>query len=215
MDPGEFYAENVQKALRNAQVQVSVINVLKGSKIPEQIGSILSELEKLSSCIVLGWDEIGELENEFGTSHMFREQLLTWVDRGGRFIVQGEHIQENGHWPAWFGKSWEASEYSRTTFSCNGKCDDDIHWCKWYHKAKGAVTTDRYNVKANMLAGVTPEDNLFGTTNESKSPSGWNIQAGQSAIALGKYGDGLVSCFGDVNGEEKTCDIMAVLARGK
>ena len=71
-----------------------------------------------------------------------------------------------------------------------------------------------------MLMNVAPEDNLFSTLDETKSyslvpmMSGQDIEGGQSAIALGKCVDGSVSFFGDVNAEDETCDIMAVIARG-
>mgnify|MGYP006931569430 CR=1 FL=1 len=45
--------------------------------------------------------------------------------------------------------------------------------------------------------------------------TGRDIDEGQSTVSLGKYGEGSVSYFGDVNAEEKTCDIMAIIARGK
>ena len=221
LGPGEFYAENVQNALQYAGVEVVTVNVLKGSTLPEQVGSILSEVEQFSSCIVLGWGSGGcDIETEFGYSNVFRDKIVAWVNRGGRLIVQGERPQGYGNWPAWFGKSWESRDYFRTDYACNGKNDADIHWCKWYHKAKGAITTQRYNAKTVMLSGVAPEDNLFSTSDESRSyslvpmMSGRDIEGGQSAVALGKYGEGSISYFGDVNAEEETCDIMAIIARG-
>ncbi|KAK1733119.1 hypothetical protein QTG54_016257 [Skeletonema marinoi] len=222
LGPGEFYAQNVQKSLQYAGVEVAVVNVLKGSKVPEQVGSILSEVEKFSSCIILGWGSGGcDIETEFGNSKIFRDKAVSWVNSGGRFIVQGERPQGYGNWPEWFGKSWESSDYFRTDYACNGKSDNDIHWCKWYHKAKGAVTTTRYNAKTVMLSGVAPEDNLFSTSDDSRSyslvpmMSGRDIEGGQSAVAVGKYGEGSVSYFGDVNAEDETCDVMAIIARGK
>ena len=222
LGPGEFYAENVENALRYAQVKFAMVNVLKGSKFPEQIGTILSEVENLSSCIVLWWGSAGcDIEIEFGNSSIFRDKVVGWVNGGGRFIVQGENPQRYGNWPAWFGKNWESSDYVRTDYVCNGKSDADIHWCKWYHKSKSAVTTKRYNAKAVLLSGVAPEDNLFSTSDESRSYSlvpmmgGREIEASQSAVSLGKYGKGSVSYFGDVNAEEETCDIIATIARGK
>lgn len=209
LGPGEFYAQNVQKALQCAGVEVAVVNVLKGSKVPEQVGSILSEVEKFSSCIILGWGSGGcAIEKEFGNSNIFRDKIVSWVNSGGRFIVQGERPQGYGNWPEWFGKTWESSDYYRTDYACNGKSENDIHWCKWYHKAKGAITTTRYNAKAVIISGVAPEDNLFNDIDD-------DIDEGQSAVAVGKYGEGSVSFFGDVNAEKKTCDIMAIIARGK
>eukprot|EP00985_Skeletonema_marinoi_P017253 scaffold9385_cov93-Skeletonema_marinoi.AAC.1 len=124
LGPGEFYAQNVQKALQYACVEVAVVNVLKGSKVPEQVGLILSAVEKFSLCIILGWGSGGcDIETEFGNSNVFRDKAVSWVNSGGHY-------------------------------ACDGKSDNDIHWCKWYHKAKGAITTTRYNAKAVMLSGV-------------------------------------------------------------
>lgn len=204
--PGEYYAKDVQKALENAGVEVAVVNVLEGSKVPEQVGSILSVVETFSSCIALGWGSGGgRTEHQFGNSNIFRDKIVSWVNRGGRFIVQGERPEGYGNWPAWFGKSWKSSDYYRTYLECNGKSDDDIHWCKWYHKAKGYAAAGTYSAKAVYLSGVSPEDNLYSDCDDE----------GQSAVAVGKYGAGSVSFFGDVNAEQKTCDIMAIIARGK
>lgn len=207
--PDGFYAQNVQKALQNAGVEVVVVDVLKGSKMPEQIGSILSEVESLSSCIALGWGSGGcAIERKFANSQIFRDSIVSWVNKGGRFIVQGERPEQYGNWPAWFGKSWKSSDYIRSDYICNGKSDDDIHWCQWYHKAKGAIVTGRYNVKAVLVSGVAPEENLFRDIDTDESED-------ESAVTLGKHGEGLVSFIGDVNAEDETCDIMAIIARGK
>ena len=70
-----------------------------------------------------------------------------------------------------------------------------------------------------MLSGVAPQDNLFGTTGDSvlislvSGMAGQDIEEGQCAIALGEFGGGSVSFFGDVNAEESTVQIMAVIAR--
>lgn len=204
---GSFYAEKVQKALHNAQVEVAVVNILKGSKVTEQIISILSEVESISSFIALGWGSHASgfesmLQAMIQTplsSQDFGEAIVPWVNKGGRFIVQGVNPNNFSDWPKKFGKSWKGSGFSRSDYVCNGKSDDDTHWCKWYHKAAGAITTASYNAKAALIS----EDNLF-----------QDIETSESAIALAKYGEGSISFFGDVNSEDETCDIMAIIARG-
>ena len=210
--PGSFYTKGVLKALQKARVEVAVVNVLmKGST--KQVGSILSEKECFSSCIALGW---GSGDSDFDSiiqamlhtplaSEHFGKIIAPWVERGGRFIIQGENPHRFSGWPKWFGKSWKgSSDNGCTDYVCNGKSDDDIHWCKWYHKAEGAITTGRYNVTAASISGVAPEDNLFRDTDTD-----------ESAVALAKYGKGSISYFGDANAEDATCDIMAIIARGE
>ena len=222
LGPGEFYTQNVQQALRGAGVKFATVNVYKGSGLPAQVGSALREVDRFTSCIVLGWGSGGcDIEKEFGNSEEFKELIVPWVQKGGRLIVQGENCQYYGNWPEWFGKTWTSSDYYRTDHICHGKNNNDLHWCKWYHKARGALTTSRYNVKAVMLKDVDPEDNLFGTSSESRSYSlvpmmaGQDIDEGLCAIAVGKCGEGSVSFFGDVNAEDDTCNIMSIIARGK
>mmetsp|Transcript_11043 Transcript_11043/g.16267 ORF Transcript_11043/g.16267 Transcript_11043/m.16267 type:complete len:288 (-) Transcript_11043:154-1017(-) len=222
LGPGEFYAQRVSSALADAGVEVAAVNVYKGSNLPEQIASILSKVHRFTSCIALGWGSGGtDIEMEFGESQDFREKIVNWVEGGGRFIVQGENPQRYGNWPEWFGKTWTSADYYRTDHVCHGKSDNDVHWCKWYHRARGAITdSHNYNVKAVLLSDVASEDNLFGTSEESTTyslvphMSGRDVDEGKCAIALGKCSEGSVSFFGDVNAEEDTCAIMAIIARG-
>jgi hypothetical protein len=197
-DLGEYLLEPVQEALQNAGVKVATIDVQKGSKVPEQVGSILSEVETFSSCIAHKWGCGGlPIEYEFLNSKIFREKIVSWVGSGGRFIVKGSKLR-GGNWPAWFGKYWKFDSYYRTDLECNRS-----HWCKWYYKAKGSIAFAQ--AKSVMLRGVAPMDNLFNCCNFED----------QCAVAVSKYGEGSVSFFGDVNKEKEICDIMAIIARGK
>lgn len=75
-----------------------------------------------------------------------------------------------------------------------------------------------HNAKAVLLKNVDVEDVLFGTTEDSSTYSlvpqmrGHDVEEGQCAVAHGKYGDGSVSFFGDVNAEQETCRIMSIIA---
>lgn len=220
LGPGQFYTKAVKAALKRAGTIVATVDVTKTAGLFQQVGSVLLDSARFTSCIALavGGADM-EAEREFAENIPFREKIVDWVERGGRFIVQGERAGMMGNWPEWFDKTWETSDYRRTTHECRAKSRDDVHWCKWYPGAKGAVTTD-INVKAVMMRGVATEDILFGTTSSSVSHSnvpfmaGEGLEEGLAAVAFGKFGEGSVSFFGDVNAETNTCDIMAVIARG-
>jgi len=223
--PDSFYVTKIKASLERIGLQYVVVNVIIGSNIPKQIGSILSEVSTFTSCIALGWGSGGtSTELEFGRSNSFRRDITSWVRNNcGRFIVQGENPTRYGNWPSWFDKpTWRTSQYMRTSHVCNAKNENDIHWCsKWYCTAPGAIVTDNsYNVKAVMLDGVDPGDALYATGTESKSYSlvpsmgGQDIERGMCAVAIGKYGKGSVSYFGDVNAEDDTCSIISIVAHG-
>lgn len=220
LGPGEFYTKGVQAALARAGVRVVTVDVAKAPGLFQQVGSVLSEVGRFTSCIALAVGAADlEAEREFADNLYFREKLTAWVERGGRLIVQGERAGLMGNWPEWFDKTWECSDYRRTTHECRAKSNDDVHWCEWYHGAEGSVTAD-INVKAVMMTSVATEDVLFGTTNSSVSHSlvpfmaGLEVEEGLVAVAFGSFGEGSVSFFGDVNAENDTCAIMAVIARG-
>jgi len=225
--PDSFYLTNVKASLERIGLNYVVVDVTKGSDVPKQIGSILSNVvPTFTSCIVLGWGSGGtKTELEFGRSNLFRRDITAWVHNNcGRFIVQGENPTRYGNWPSWFDKpTWKTSQYIRTSHVCNAKDENGIHWCsKWYCTAPGAIVTDNsYNVKAVLIDGVDPGDALFVTGTESKSKSlvpsmaGHHIEQSMCAVAIGKYGKGSISYFGDVNAEDDTCSIISIVARGE
>jgi hypothetical protein len=152
--PGSFDVTRVKASLERIGMQYIAVNVMKGSKVPKQIGSILTAVSTFTSCIALWWGSGGsKTELEFGRSESFRRDITAWVhNNGGRFIVQGENSTRYGNWPSCLtilpGKA-PSTDDRRTTHVCNAKNDNDIHWCSsWYHTASGAIVTDVYNVKA-------------------------------------------------------------------
>jgi hypothetical protein len=201
-------------ALLNAGVHVCVINVEKGRNIPEQVAALFAWNEgkeaTFRSILMLGFGS-GESSRElaFSNSSVFREAAVSWVQKGGNFIVQGERVARCGQWPAWFGKTWTDGEYYTMDHACFAETPSSLHWCKWYHQAAGAITGD-INVKATMLQDVPCDEILFGTVEFSRS-HGW---APQAAVALGKCDQGTVSFFGDVNHKGETVRIIAIVARG-
>jgi hypothetical protein len=213
-----------KEELTNAGVHVCVINVEKGGHIPEQVASLLAFNEgrgkTFRSILMLGFgsDEIPTL----AASDLFREASISWVKKGGKFLVQGERVAMCGNWPEWFGKTWKDGDYFRTDHTCfalpstNGEM---VHWCKWYHEAPGAIKQN-INVKACMLKNVPADEILFGTGDGARAYSlvphmaGGSVDAGMAAVALGKCGEGTISFFGDVNHEEETVRTIAIVARG-
>jgi len=220
--PGWDYMKGARRELLDAGVHVMVVDATKGSKIPEQVASLLLSKNKAppDAIIMLGWGAGGtDIEEEFATNSTFREAAKSWCRAGGRFIVQGERVGMFGDWPMWFDKAWKNGEYVRTDHRCFAAGPDAVHWWNEYANAKGAVTST-YNVKACMITDVEPADVLFGTADNAASYSlvpsmqGRSIGSGQVAIAVSQYGEGTVSFFGDVNFEDETLQIMAIVARG-
>jgi hypothetical protein len=217
-----------KKELLNAGVHVCVINVEKGRHIAEQVASLLAWNEgkeaTFRSIFLLGMGSGGDTSGElaFSNADIFRKAAVSWVEKGGNYLVQGERIASCGNWPAWFGKTWKDGDYYRTSHTCFARPSADggiAHWCKWYHKASGAITCD-INVKAVMLKDVPADEILFGTGADARSYSlvphmaGQSIDEGMTTVALGKCGQGTVSFFGDVNHEDETVRTIAIVARG-
>jgi hypothetical protein len=213
-----------------AGVHVCVINVEKGRNIPEQAAALFAWNEgkeaTFRSILMLGFGSgDSSLELAFSDSSVFQEAAVSWVQKGGNFLVQGERLARCGQWPAWFGKTWKDGDYYRTDHTCfarpssSATTEEIVHWCKWYHQAAGAITGD-INVKASLLKDVPSDEILFGTGEGARSYSlvphmaGQSIDTDRAVVALGKCGQGTVSFFGDVNHEDETVRIIAIVARG-
>jgi hypothetical protein len=223
------YMKRAKAELLNAGVHVCVVNGEKGRKLPEQVASLLSWNEgkeaAFRSIFIPGFGSGDDrLSPAFSNSRLFREASVSWVQKGGNFLVQGERIAQCGNWPEWFGKVWKDGGYYRTDHTCFARPSTVgtgglVHWCKWYHKAPGAITRD-INVKATMLSNVPDDEILFGTDVGARTYSlvpdmaGHSIGEGMTAVAFGKCGQGTVSFFGDVNHEDETVRTIAIVARG-
>jgi hypothetical protein len=217
----------IQLLQRN--MQVSVVHLDDGFVTPQQMALALSK-GKFSTCIILGWgsgDDI-DLGLLYANSKLFQNALVKWVQNGGRLLVQGERISHAaGDWPEWFGLSWKSSDYCRTTHLLNA----NHHWAFQEQPQQAqqlqALLPMTMDVKACLVKGVSPDDNLFGTIDTVdvdgnailyKTPSlapgmgGKPVGVGQSCFALAKYGTGTVSYFGDVNAEVVTIATVAAIA---
>ena len=221
--PEDFYTENARAALKAAGLRVTTYDALEPapdrSQAFKQIGLALAR-GRFSACIVLGLGSSGaDWCFDFFTAPAFKSQLLEWVRQGGTVLFQGEGRAANTAL-GWFDKPWTCAQYTRTTHMCNAKGRQPSHWCTWYAAQDGAITCD-ISVKAVMLDNVPADEMLYGTvsgaTRQSLVPmmAGDPIQMGLGAVAFGRYGNGALGFFGDVNAEESTCKIMAVLARGE
>lgn len=232
---------SIRDELLRLGIPVASFDVEKGARIPEQVASLLVEhgerLKKkddseqgnndgviYKTVIMLGWGAgSDEMALAFGRNANFEAAAKAFTKAGGNFLVQGERIKLCcGDWPAWFDKSWTDGSYFRTDHTCFAvpKAGQIQHWCKWYHKAKGALLGN-LNVKACMVEGVPADEVLFGTEEGARSYSlvpgfgGQEISAGSAAFAWGKYGEGTVCFFGDVNFEEGTIRTVGVIVRGE
>lgn len=218
--PGWEVPLGVERYLLDLGVNVIVVDATKGKHIPCQVASLLRSTEnKPTSLLIMGWGS-GDIDNEWHETKEFTEAAKEWCNAGGNFMVQGERMRQCGNWPKWFDKKWKDSDYYRADHKCLALGPDATHWRRqWYQGAHGAVHS-RYNVKACMIQDVDGDEILFGTTEDAVSYSlvpgfgGVKIGAGKVAIAHGRYGEGTVSFFGDVNFEDETLQIMAVIARG-
>jgi len=188
------------------------IDVEKGEKVPEQVASMLAELPRFDSCVMLGWGSSGmvPIEEQFAASRAFRWELTEWVTKkGGRFIVRGENAQRCGNWPDRLVR--QALDHRRVPPRGPRL---QRHRTP---RARGA-RFGPYGPKAVLMRGVAAEDALFAAGRGARSTglvfSGMGVEEGLCAIALGKGGEGAVAFFGDVNAEEDTCAIMAIVARG-
>ena len=130
--------KNVKAALERVGLKAVAVNVAKKPGLFQQVSAVLSGVERFMCCIALGVGAAYWAVNaEVSDSMRFWEQLVTWVECGGRLIVQGERASMMGKWPEWFGKTWEDDSYRRTTYKCQGSSIVGSHWCKWYHEATG------------------------------------------------------------------------------
>jgi hypothetical protein len=207
---------NTKPISNQLRMHVSVVHLDDGFITPPQIAMAL-ENGSFSACIILGWgsgDDI-DIGLTFAQNDAFQKNLVQWVAKGGRLIVQGERISHAaGDWPEWFGLPWKSSDYCRTTHMFNAN-----HWAagEWFQQEAPSSSMD---VKACLVNGVAPHDNLFGTLDGAITPSlapgmgGKSVAAGQSAFTLAKYGEGTVSYFGDVNAEAVTIETVAMVAKG-
>lgn len=152
LGPGQFYMKAVKAALKRAGMIVATVDVTKTDGLFQQVGYALLESGRFTSCVALGvgHDDM-ETEREFAEDLRFRERVIDWVERGGRFVVQGENAGRMGNWPEWFDKTWDTTKYGGDIHECRAKSEYDVHWCsKWYSGAKGAVTTD-IHIKSVMM----------------------------------------------------------------
>lgn len=215
--------KGAKREMLDSGVNVTVVDATKGSKIPEQVASLLLSNKPPSALLMLGWGSgEGDIQMDFAVCEKYRDAAVQWCRNGGRFMVQGERVGVFGEWPSWFGKPWKSGTISKTDHTCFAAGSDaTVHWCSdWYKDCRGAVTGGYKMVQACMLCDVDPADALFATKEDAKSFSpvpghgGQSIGAGQTAIAFSWYGEGTVSFFGDVGHTDETLRVMAIVARG-
>jgi len=182
-----------------------------------------------TAILVLGWGS-GGIPQEWNENKDFQDAIQQWVRNEGNFLVQGERVRMCDDWPtSWFDKPWKDGDFLRTDHKCFAAGPDATHWASdWFQERYVNVGNDEeskknrlnYNVHACMLKDVPPHETLYGSMDDDASHfvvpemAGVPIGSGSVAVAYGKYGQGTVSFFGDVNYEEQTLELMAVIAKG-
>ncbi|KAJ1489944.1 hypothetical protein T484DRAFT_1778506 [Baffinella frigidus] len=218
--PEDFYTQGVRAALSAAGMHVVTCDATMGERgggagMFEQVGMAI---DRFAVLIVLGLGAADD-DADFFSAARFKGRLVEWTRKGGTVLFQGERGVENAlRWfdKAWsksgFDKAWSNSGYTRTDHACNARGLRPSHWCTWYNTAEGAVI-ETISVKACLLNNVPQEEQLFSTLHGAQTASHVPPMAGVP-INAGEFGEGAVGFFGDVNAEECTTQIMAVLARG-
>jgi hypothetical protein len=211
--------QKLRPKLERAGLVVATVDASESSGIPAQIATLLDRSFP-EVLIMMAWGAgRTPVAVEFAKQQAFRESLVAWVQRGGRFLVLGELSRPIAAWPSWFDRPWKHGSYERTDHECFAAKPDGPHWCDWYKSAPGAGI-DRYNVKAVMLGNVDPSEALFASTDEpiiddlDADMADQSVEEAKAAVVFAKHGAGTISFFGDVNFEDSTLDIMAVIARG-
>lgn len=226
--PEDYYVEDeagkagLRPALRAAGLRVSTCNASShGTACHDPFAQVAAALRsgRFGCCIVL---QVGSSEYtaDLFTDPQVKRGLKTWVAGGGTLILHGERSVTTAL--GWFGKGWRYTNYTRTVHRCWAPSPQNAggpHWCDWYQHCPTGITAD-ISVKACMLSSVPAEECLFGTdenaATQSAVPSmaGTRLHAGLTAVAFGRYVNGFIGFFGDVNAESTTLAIVTALARG-
>ena len=118
--------------------------------------------------------------------------LTAWVQHGGRLIMQGEGCLLK-IFKDWFHKPWHFQAYFRETHLKNN------HECFVPLSVRHELP-DECNIKATLIANVSPFDRLYSCTNDELC-----------AVAASGYSLGRVVYIGDVNWESSTINIIVTL----
>ena len=180
-----------------------------------------------------GWEAMSEM---FGARCI--GCLYNWIKFGGKFLVQGEGEGVSWLLQVLLSKPWHycGDFYRRCKHSLN--VDHFSHFpllCDNNDTKVGSSSIDNgdnsddetselimpssINMKAVMLSGVAPEDQLFcpkrGARCVSAVPGfgGHIIPTFRTPIAATRHGKGLVTFIGDVNAEERTIRCMLSLIK--
>ena len=109
--------------------------------------------------LALGLGAAGDADShDFLTNAAWKSGLVAFVARGGLLLMHGERYISSAF--AWFGNvSWKADSYFRPTHSY---CPANAAARSWYPTA--ASERSNFSVKACMLSGVAPAEQLFAST---------------------------------------------------
>lgn len=97
---GGYDVQNLRPKLERAGLVVATVDASEGSGVPAQIATLLDQSFP-QVLVMLAWGS-GRVPVavEFAQRLAFRESMVAWVQRGGRFLVQGELLGPIEAWPS-------------------------------------------------------------------------------------------------------------------
>ena len=197
---GDLYTERLSGPLAAAAIPQGSLDSSKQGIIDKLTSTTTDDIVNV---LVVCDDGVAE-----DLSGMVMRDLITgWVRTGGLLITIGERKMA-ARLSAWFDRpSWnmDGDFYRRTTFHRNND-----------HFSASAVVDipSSINVKACMMAGVSADESLYSTDEAAVShslvPSMARVPlpAGESAVVLARYGEGVVCFIGDVNAQAETVSLI-------
>ena len=190
---GDFLTQGLMQALgsRLAPGAGPISNLEQIDISRRGVSGLADRLQRgcITAVVVLGLGS-ADCDEDFLTNTEWKETLVAWVEEGGLLMIHGERTIKDAF--AWFGKDWKADGYRRMTHKYNTLNVT----AAWYDEGD---VCDAVNVKACMLSGVAPEEQLF-----AAGPD-------KTAVAVANVGLGHVGFFGDVNAEPPTLEMITVL----
>ena len=202
----DFWLNNFRSELSQRSVSYDIIELKKKT--------LLTALctNNYTSVVIMNIGSGGKDQPFFHED--IKSLLIAWTRCGGKLMLHGERSLTKV-FNEWFEKPWcfRGDFYRRTQFHLHSSCASI---------SPDAMRTlpATYNVKCCMLSDVGVEEKLYspieGAVVHSLVPmagfAGTKIDEQMCPVAVGKFGDGDLVFFGDVNAESDTIKIIISLA---
>eukprot|EP01025_Chloroclados_australasicus_P030474 TRINITY_DN3057_c1_g3_i1.p1 TRINITY_DN3057_c1_g3~~TRINITY_DN3057_c1_g3_i1.p1 ORF type:complete len:260 (-),score=11.60 TRINITY_DN3057_c1_g3_i1:321-1100(-) len=224
----DFYVNEVTSSFSEHGLTYGTCDLSKEqarSDLVQQLQSPITS-RKIRAFIILGVGANGMSPStqSFLRDSILREEFVKFVRMGGTIFFQGEGEAMCSIFSDWFGKPWnfEGDFYRRTVFSKNNLSEgwgDGFSDIYMRRRDKSFELPSTYCVKACMLSNVSPVERVFETNNSSTTMSlvpfmsDVTMQPGMCPLAMGKFQEGFIGFFGDVNAEKSTVDIISEICK--